>query len=65
MKCKRCGKELEKNARFCVNCGNEVNNQNEPKQKNKGILFKIIIVEIVSILAVVFGLLVVYFLPKV
>ena len=65
MKCKRCGKELEKNARFCVNCGNEVNNQKEPKQKNKGILLKIIIVEIVCILAVVFGLLVIYFLPKV
>lgn len=65
MKCKRCGKELEKNARFCVNCGNEVNNQKEPKGKSKGILFKIIIVEIVCILAVVFGLLVIYFLPKV
>lgn len=65
MKCKRCGKELEKNARFCVNCGNEVNNQKEPKQKKKGILLKIIIVEIVCILAVIVGLFVAYFLPKV
>lgn len=35
MYCTKCGKELEKDAKFCVNCGTPVNGETKEKTEEK------------------------------